>query len=407
MKIAIIGGGASGLFCATQLSEHAQITIYEKNEKLGKKLLITGNGRCNVTNLKSAERFLQHVPVNAKFLFSCLHQFSPQHMAELLHLNNIELIEEEDNKLYPKLGKATAILNCFLNNLQKNVELKTLAPVTKIEHVQNKFYVTANNETLVYDKLIIATGGKSYPITGSTGEGYTFAKKLGHSISHLRQSLCGFITDKTIVQHCSGVSFECKASIVNDNNKILCSDHGHMMLTHFGVSGPLAFKLSSKFLGLNIENHFMELDILPHISPLELKKQLKDFMLQHPKKQIFEFIEPFLIKRFAQTLKQVYSNLLTVNCAQLSNEKQNQVLQLLKNLKIRIMNFDSFERAIVTRGGVNVSEIDPKSMQSKHINGLYFIGEVLNVDGPTGGYNLQIAFSTAYACAQHVNESLN
>lgn len=407
MNIAIIGGGAAGIFCATKLSKHFNVTIYEKNASLGKKLLITGSGRCNVTNLKFPVNFLQNVIVNSKFLYSSLHQFTPHNLVEWLTQNNIELTEEEDNKIYPKQGRATAILNCLKSNLSNNVTIKTLTTVNNIEHKNNKFYITASNQTSMFDKLIIATGGKSYPITGSTGDGYTFAKQLGHTITTLRQSLCGFVTDKTIVQHCSGVSFSCSASIVNQNNEIICHDKGNVMLTHFGVSGPLTIKLSSMFLPESIENYYIMLDMLPECTHLQLKEQLNNFIKRNAKKQIFEFLEPFLVKRFAQTLKETYNNLLTTQCAQMTNEKKEEVVRLLKNLQIKILNFDSFERSVITRGGVNVNEVNPKSMESKIVSGLYFIGEVLNVDALTGGYNLQIAFSTAYACANQINENSN
>lgn len=406
-KIAIIGGGASGLFCAGSLQQNIQVDLYEKNDRLGKKMLITGNGRCNVTNQKTPDNFLQSVVTNPKFLQSALHAFSPHHMIDLLQQNGVELVQEDNNRMFPKTGKAPAIINTLISRLKSNVTIKLNTAVQSVEYIKDKYVITANNQTATYDAVVIATGGKSYPGTGSTGDGYIFSKSLGHNLVLLRQSLCGLQTDVQIFKPCAGVSFEAKASIATPQNKVLCTETGSVLLTHTGVSGPAIHRLVGKYNLQDVLGQILQLDLLPNINENELQNQLNEFVLNHQKQPIFGFVEQFLVKRFAQTLLANFAPLLGTNCAELSKQKRHQIVAFLKQFTVQIYAFDGYEKAIVTRGGVDTKQVDPRTMQSKLHPRLFFLGEVLDVDALTGGYNLQIAFSTAFACATYLNKNLS
>ena len=321
VKVAIIGGGASGLFCAGSLNNNIDVTIYEKNDQLGKKILITGNGRCNVTNNKNEQNFLQNVISNSKFLLSSIHQFSPQDLCQLLTQHGIEWVEEENNKIYPKSGKAKTIVQWLESRLKPNVKLNLNTTVESVVKQNNQFLVSANGNTETYDKVIVATGGKTYPVTGSTGYGYEIAKLFGHTVVTPRQSLCALLTELEPLLGCAGVQFLCKASIVNKQNATMCSDTGWLMLTHKGVSGPLTFTLAAKFAPLNIEGCNLCINFAHELSPSELKQQLDHFVANNPNQEIFEFVAPFLVKRFAAELKEKHASLLSTKCTSLSKVK--------------------------------------------------------------------------------------
>lgn len=406
MKIAIIGGGASGLFCAGLISKNIEVDLFEKNASFGKKLMITGNGRCNITNLKSPQDFLQNVPFGSKFLTSALHGFSPYDMQRLLTENHVDLIEEQDNKIFPKSGKSKTILDFLMSRVKENVKVKTDSAVSKITKTENGYTVFYNDKSAEYDSVIIATGGKSYSGTGSSGDGYTFAQSLGHKVTFLRQSLCGLKTDTAVFKNCSGVSFEGLAKVIDGSEEQICSENGNILFTHFGVSGPAIHRLTSKFNKNSISNHILSLDFIPYLTNEELLQQLNIFADINAKKDCFAFIQTFLPKSFVEQLKENHSDLLHLKCSVLNKQKRLILVDLLKNYKTKIYDFDTFDRAIVTRGGVDLAQIDPKTMESKLNKNLFFLGEVLDVDGLTGGYNLQISFSTAFACAKKINGNL-
>lgn len=406
MKIAIIGGGASGLFCAGLINAHHSVDLYEKNSSLGKKLLVTGNGRCNVTNLKTPNDFLNHVVTNAKFLYSALHSFTPQDMHDLLTSSGIDLLQEADNKVFPTSGKAKTILTFLQNKLGDNVTVKLNSSVQSVMQNSNGFLVYVNNQEHFYDSVIIATGGLSYPLLGSSGDGYSFASNLGHDINACRQSLCGLKVKDPLIAPNQGVSFEAALTITNSTNKTMACDAGSVMITNFGFSGPAVFKLVAKFNELSINDHKLVIDFAPNQTEQDLQEYLDTYTKNNPKSEVFEAVSSYYVKRFAANLKQEYYSLLTTPCNQLSKDKKAQVKKLVKSLSFAIDNFDSYDRAIVTKGGVNVKQVNPKTMESKLVRNLFFLGEVLDVDALTGGYNLQIAFSTAHACAGYIN-SLN
>ena len=401
MKIAIIGGGASGIFCALNLDrEKHQITVFEKNSDTLKKLLITGHGRCNVTNLKRCNDFLENVPHNKQFLFSSLNMFSPEDMVQFLNLNNIETISEKGDRIFPKTNKATTIKNCFDNSTNGLVARET--NVLSVKKQNNKFVVETSKGIYDFDAIIIATGGVSYPTTGSTGDGYKFAKGFGIDVFNPRPALCG-IRLVDVPNMLEGTPLNCKLTVLN-NGKVIASNTGEFLFTNFGVSGPNVFILSSKIEEYSINGFDLSFDLFENETKEMLIEKLKTFAKSNAKKYIFHAVNSMVNLKLAKIVLARCGIEESKQCANISSVEINKIAETLKSLVFKIENFDSIERATITRGGVNVKEINPKTMESKKIENLFFVGEVLDVDGFTGGYNLQIAFSTAFACAKYLNE---
>ncbi|MGI5842453.1 MAG: NAD(P)/FAD-dependent oxidoreductase [Christensenellales bacterium] len=404
MKIAVIGAGASGLFLSGLISEAIKVDLYEKNNMLGKKLLITGSGRCNVTNLKTPQAFLENVFEGKKFFQSAINAFTPFDLKELLNLNGIKLIVEENDKAFPKEEKAEVILNFLKNRLGANVKIFYETPVLSVVKENEKFIISSKKGNLQYDTVVISTGGKSYALTGSTGDGYAFAKNFGHTVTPLRQSLCGLLLNDELLKQNMGVSLFASTIIVDEFGKVKAQEKGDVMLTHFGVSGPSIHRLSAKFEELNIENHFLLINFFPHLTQEEMKKRIEDFCLKSPQFEMSKLFENEMPKRLLNTFKDKFANLFLIKAGQLAKKDRLEFINLLTKYKTKINGFDSFDRSIVTRGGVSEKEINPKTFESKLVPKLYFTGEVVNVDGITGGFNLQIAFSSAFACSKAINE---
>lgn len=403
ITIGIIGGGASGMFCAGLIDSSIKVDLYEKNSILGKKLSITGNGRCNVTNDKAPAQFLENVTCGNKFLQSAIYGFSPSDMIAMLQSGQVDLIYENDNKVFPASKKSRTIVDFFKSRIKDNVTINYGTTVNAISKEGKGYVVTTDNSREYYDIVVVATGGQSYPGTGSQGDGYRLAQEMGHKVVDPRQSLCGLLTDTTLFKPCAGVASNVNVSIVDNNNKQYSKEQGSVLMTHFGVSGPAIHRLVAKYKQNSIKDKMLSIDFVPHKSANELLKEIDNFANNNAKSEIFDYVQPFFKKRLGYELLQQHNNLLSTKGASLSKEKRQQVINLLKDYKVSIHDFDLWERAIVTRGGVETININPKTMESKLHHNLFFLGEVLNVDALTGGYNLHIAFSTAYACAKHIN----
>ena len=401
MKIAIVGAGAAGMFCALNLdTKKHQVTVFEKNSDTLKKLLITGHGRCNVTNLKSNIDFLENVSHNKQFLFSALNMFSSENMVEFLNLNNVETICEKGDRVFPKTNKAITIKNCFDNLTKGIVALETV--VLNITKKEEQFVLETNKGSYNFDVVIIATGGVTYPTTGSNGDGFKFAKEFNIDVLKPRSSLCG-IRLVDVPKNLEGTPLNCKLSVVNQG-KIVASNKGEFLFTSFGVSGPNVFTLTSKIEEYSINGFDLSLDLLETYTKENLILKLKEFSKNNAKKHIFHAVNDLVNLKLSKLVLSKCEIDESKQCANISNAEFNKIAETIKALTFKIENFDNIECATVTRGGVNVKEINPKTMESKKISNLYFIGEVLDVDGFTGGYNLQIAFSTAFACAKHLND---
>ena len=389
-----------------------KVLLLEKNSLLGKKLLITGKGRCNVTSSLPIEEFIKNTPGNGKFLYSSYNSFTNKDIINFLEKQGLKLKEERGNRIFPVTDKAKDVLDCFEKKLkqlnvkilynQKVIEILTLEE-NKIKKVVG---VKTENNTFYADKVILATGGKSYPLTGSTGDGYELAKKIGHTITKIRPSLVPLSTyNLELLGNLQGLSLKnVKIKFVDKcKNKVIYEDFGEMLFTHFGVSGPVILSGSAHLVRYkNIDNLMqnkklvLEIDFKPALSEEQLDSRiLRDFSAEKNKafknsldKLLPQKLIPVIIK-----LSEIDENK-QVNS--ITKEERLALVRLLKCFEVHIKNFRKIEDAIITSGGINIKEINPKTMESKLVSGLFFAGEVIDVDCYTGGFNLQVAYSTGY-----------
>ena len=404
-KIAVIGGGAAGMIAAgTAALYGADVTIFESTDRLGKKLAITGKGRCNVTNNCTRDEFLENVTKNPRFLYTALSAFSTEDTMNLFESLGVELKTERGRRVFPKSEKAIEIVNALKNysSAAKVVHKK----VVKITKSDDKFLLNAGSKEYLFDKVIIATGGKSYPLTGSDGSGYLLAMNLGHSITDLIPSLIPLESNSPLCKSMQGLSLKnVKISIKDEAERVLYTDFGEMMFTHFGVTGPVILSASAHIRNLNIAKLTLSIDLKPALDEKTLdqrllsdfsKKSNKDFVNSLGDLLPTKMIEPFIALSGIDSRKKVNS---------ITKEERKQILSTLKSFDIPLDGLRPIEEAIVTSGGVEVKEISPKTMESKLCSGLYFCGEVIDLDAYTGGYNLQIAFSTGYLAGKSAAEN--
>jgi len=404
VKIAIIGAGAAGLMCACVLPVEYSVVVFDKNEMAGKKLLITGKGRCNLTNLVEPDVFLQSVPQNAKFLSSALNMFAPKDTIEFFESIGIKTQIENNSRVFPNNGGATAIKQSLENfAISRGVEFRFGFDVKEIIKTETGFTVANNIDTRYnFDAVIIATGGVSFSTTGSSGDGYNFATKFGQGIISPRPALCGLQ-----FQHPSGFqgqTIACGVEIVDGNGtsktrKVI----GDMLFTKNGVSGPIIYKAVSEFKQHSIQDHILQIDFVPNLhNGLEVK--MSNYLKENAHKKPFYVFRKFVPIAIANWLVEVSGLSHVKVCANLTKSERLQLISTIIQACIRIKDFEDIETATITRGGVDVGDINPKTMESELMPNLYFIGEVLDVDGLSGGFNLQIAFSTAVACAEALKE---
>ena len=389
-----------------------KVLLLEKNSLPGKKLLITGKGRCNVTSSLPIEEFIKNTPGNGKFLYSSYNSFTNKDIINFLEKQGLKLKEERGNRIFPVTDKAKDVLDCFEKKLkQLNVKIlynqKVIEILTLEENKVKKVVgVKTENNTFYADKVILATGGKSYPLTGSTGDGYELAKKIGHTITKIRPSLVPLSTyNLELLGNLQGLSLKnVKIKFVDKcKNKVIYEDFGEMLFTHFGVSGPVILSGSAHLVRYkNIDNLMqnkklvLEIDFKPALSEEQLDSRiLRDFSAEKNKafknsldKLLPQKLIPVIIK-----LSEIDENK-QVNS--ITKEERLALVRLLKCFEVHIKNFRKIEDAIITSGGINIKEINPKTMESKLVSGLFFAGEVIDVDCYTGGFNLQVAYSTGY-----------
>ncbi len=391
------------------------VTILEKMNSLGRKLLITGKGRCNITSSIPMEEFISNIPGNGRFLYSSFQNYTNEDIINLLKDQHVQVKEERGNRIFPVSDHSQDVLNAFIRKLNSlKVQIKTNTKVKKIlveevDGVKRAIgVILENGEKIKADKIILATGGKSYPSTGSTGDGYEMAKELGHSIEKIKPSLVPLTVSEKSLKLCKqmqGLSLKNVGITLIDKetNKTIYEDFGEMLFTHFGVSGPTILSSSAHLLRYkNIEEKFKENKI---VLKIDLKPALDETKLDNRIKRDFEKYKNKDLQNGLQDLLPSKMILPVLELAKLDGEKKiNSVtkeerLELLKTLKgfeIEIKGFRPIEEAIVTAGGVSIKEINPKTMESKIVDGLYFAGEIIDVDAYTGGFNLQIAYSTGY-----------
>lgn len=405
-KIVVIGGGAAGLLCAAKSAEKGNdVTIIEKMNRPGRKLMITGKGRCNVTNASfELDDLISNVPTNPRFLYSAFSNFMPYDTMALFEELGVPLKIERGNRVFPVSDKAVDIVDALVNfaNDSGAKIIHGSAKAFELEENKIKAVVLEDKTKIECDKVCLCTGGKSYPLTGSTGDGYILAQSVGHTVTALKPSLVPLVCSNNFISKLQGLSLKNIEVTLYENDKEIYRDFGEMIFTHYGVSGPVILSASSHIKSMGKKQYKIKIDLKPALDFHTLDKRIcRDF-------------EEFANKDFVNSLSKLLPNKLIPVIVLLSgipaSEKVNQItreqrlklVELIKNFYVTVSDFRPIDEAIVTSGGVNVKEINPKTMQSKIIDNLYFAGEIIDVDAYTGGFNLQIAFSTAVLCADNM-----
>ena len=413
MKVIVIGGGPAGMMSAISSAESGNdVTIIEKMQSLGRKLLITGKGRCNITSSLDMDEFIKNIPGNGMFLYSAFKNYTNQDIIKLLKEEGLEVKEERGNRIFPVTDKSLDVLKCFekkLKSLNVNIILNTKVKEILVEDNMVKG-VTTEKEIINADKVILATGGKSYPLTGSTGDGYVMAQKLGHTVTKINPSLVPLEAfDKETCKNLQGLSLKnIQIELIDKNkNKVIYEDFGEMLFTHFGVSGPTILSSSAHLVRYkNIQQLFNEnkislkIDFKPALSEEKLNDRiLRDF--NEEKNKIFRnSLDKLLPQKLIPTIIKISGINPNKKVNEITKIERKNLVKLLKNFEITIKGFRSIDEAIITSGGIKIKEINPKTMESKIIKGLYFAGEIIDVDAYTGGFNLQIAYSTGYTAGK-------
>lgn len=411
-NVIVIGGGAAGMMAAiTAVSQGHNVTLFEKNEKLGKKLFITGKGRCNFTNAGDAEDIFNSVVTNKKFLYSAFNGFSNYDTMGFFGELGLDFKVERGNRVFPSSDHSSDVIGALSRRMKQlgvKVELNTQVDevianngefsAVKVTDAYNK------TRTVSADKLIIATGGNSYQSTGSTGDGYRFAKSLGHEVTPILPALVPFIVKEEWERDLQGLSLKNVNVTIYDDKKIVYSDFGEMLFTHFGVSGPTVLSASS-YAAKIIKNRPLKLviDLKPALDEQQLDERiLRDFE-EFKNKSFKNSLDKLLPKKLILVIVELSKIEPDKKIHDITKQERMTLVKLIKNLTLTLTGLRGFNEAIITQGGVSVKQINPTTMESKLVKNVYFVGEVIDVDAVTGGFNLQIAWSTAYAAGTHLN----
>ena len=396
MNIIVIGGGAAGLMAAgTAAEQGARVTLLETNEKVGRKLFITGKGRCNVCNNCDTQTVLQHVPVNPRFLYSALGCFSPADVMAFFEAHGVPLKTERGNRVFPVSDKAADIIDALFTWVKR-------LGVTIIQKTAESLAITdgrvtgvcAGGKTYHADRVIIATGGASYPQTGSTGDGYRFAREAGHTVVPPNPSLVPLVESGDSCREMMGLSLRNVQVTVYEGEKQIFCDFGEMLFTHFGLSGPLILSASAHMRHFGSKEYRIEIDLKPALDEKMLDKRLLGDFDKHKNSDFINALGDLLPRKMIPTVVRLSGIDPHVKVNSITKAQRASLLHALKHFTVQVSGKRSIAEAIVTTGGVSVREINPKTMESKKCTGLYFAGEVLDVDAYTGGFNLQIAWST-------------
>lgn len=401
-SIVVIGGGASGMMAAIKAAERGnRVTLLERNEKLGKKVFITGKGRCNVTTNKDVEEIIKNIPGNGNFMYSALYTFTNYDLMQMIEAKGVKLKVERGDRVFPESDKSSDIIRCFeryLEDYRVNIRFNTRVLEIHTENGEVKGVKTCDGDYIPADAVILATGGKSYPLTGSTGDGYTIAEKLGHKITDIKPSLVPLVVKEEWIRDLMGLSLKNVNVSMKHKGREIFSDFGEMLFTHFGISGPIIISGSRYALDYLPKEIDVYVDLKPALDHGELDKRiLRDFEAvknKHFKNSLDELLPKKMIP--------VIINLSEIDPEKpvnsITREERMGLIKLIKDFKVTVIDTRPIDEAIITRGGVSVREVNPSTMESKIIRGLYIVGELLDVDALTGGFNLQVAFSTGY-CA--------
>lgn len=408
-RVVVIGGGAAGLMAAVIAGrEGAKVTLLEKMNYVGKKMGITGKGRCNITNACDMSDFIKNTPGNGKFLYGAYERFTNEDLLQLLHDAGLETKVERGGRVFPASDSALDVRNTFMKLMKHyGVDVHLEEPVKKLLIDDGVVTgVVTDKETYHADAVVIATGGKSYPATGSTGDGYILAAQVGHTITDIRPSLVPIVTEESWVKDLMGLSLRNVELSVVAKNKVQAKMFGEMMFTHFGITGPIVLSLSHTVGKLmrkkNIGTIGLDINLKPALSSETLDKRLqKDFDL-YSKKQLINGMKDLLPSRLIPLIIELAGIDPQKPINQISKEERQQIGYMLQHMPLTVKGLRPVEEAIVTAGGISLKEFNPKTMESKLVKGLYGAGEVLDIDAFTGGYNLQAAFSTGYVAAMHI-----
>ena len=403
-KIAVIGGGPAGMMAAgTAILYGADVTIFEHSDRLGKKLAITGKGRCNVTNNCDINDFLENVTKNPRFLYASLSAFPPSKTIEFFEDLGVSLKTERGNRVFPSDDKAKTIVDA-MRKYASGAKI-VYEHVSGISRTNDGLYIINKNSDLKFDSVILATGGRSYPKTGSDGSGYKLAVRLGHSVSELKPSLVPIESDDTICTDLMGLSLRNVGVKISDKDgKTVYSDFGELLFTHFGVSGPTILSASAKIKDLDVDSLTLYIDMKPALDEKTLDERILSDFKKNVNKNFSnslsdllpqKLISPFIEKVGIDPYKKVNS---------ITKDERHRIVNLLKGFSIKLSALRPIDEAIITSGGINVKELNPKTMESKLSPGIFFAGEMIDTDAYTGGFNLQIAFSTGYIAGKSAAE---
>ena len=399
--LVIIGGGAAGMFAAAVACSYGiDITLFERNEYLGRKLGITGKGRCNITNNTSVKEMIENIPGNGRFLYSALNNFTPSDTMEFFEGLGVKLKTERGARVFPESDKASEVVSALRNFILSHGVRVINERVSDVRHEECGFSVNTAETEMHCKRVIISTGGLSYPRTGSTGDGYEFAKSFGHTVTELRGSLVPLEEKGEICSKMQGLSLKnVKLSILDSNGRIVFSDFGEMLFTHFGISGPLVLSASAHMRDFKNQRYYAKIDLKPALDEKKLDLRiLRDFE-KYANRDFENSLVDLLPRKMIPVIVELSGIPPETKVNSVTKEQRRRLLTLIKEFTVEISGPCPIDSAIVTSGGVSLKEIVPQTMESKLVPGLYFAGEILDVDAYTGGYNLQIAWSTAYAAA--------
>lgn len=402
-KVIVIGAGPAGIMASIAASKTHDVTLLDSNDKVGKKLFITGKGRCNVTNAKDISEFFDYIHGNPHFLYSSLYSFTNEDTINFFESQGIKLKTERGGRIFPLSDKSSDIIKGLSNGLKENkVKVKLNSRVTNIIFENNKILgVEINNtEKIMGDHFIIATGGASYPLTGSRGEGQNFAKKLGHSIIDLKPSLVPIELTENWIKDLMGLSLKNISLSIIKNNKVLYKEQGEMLFTSYGISGPLVLK-GSRYI-IDNSKYTALLDLKPALDINDLDKRIQKDFIKYQNKEFKNSLDDLLPQKIIPLIVKLSGIPESKKVNVITKEERKKLVHTLKNINMNIKGLRPIEEAIVTAGGVNTLEIDPSTMKSKIISNLSFAGEVIDVDAFTGGYNVQIALSTGYIAGSNI-----
>ncbi|MEZ3455043.1 MAG: NAD(P)/FAD-dependent oxidoreductase [Oscillospiraceae bacterium] len=402
----IVGGGAAGLMAARTAAEHGRkVLLIERNDRVGKKLAITGKGRCNVTNNCSDEEFFANIPVGGKFLYSAYSGFNCYDTMEFFESLGVPLKTERGSRVFPVSDRAGDIVSALERACKKSGVTFLHKRVTEVLAEDNVITgVRCGGDVYNAMSVLIATGGKSYPGTGSDGDGYRFAAALGHTVTPLKPSLVPLVSEEDYCGKMTGLSLKNVAVSVMDTskNKVVFKEQGEMLFTHFGVSGPLILSASSHIRDMERGRYKILIDMKPALDFQTLDKRLQRDFSENPNRIFANSLSKLLPSKMIPVVVRLSGISPEKQVNSVTKQERTELVTLLKNFPVTVRDFRPLSEAIITSGGVKLSEVNPKTMESKLVSGLYFAGEVLDIDAYTGGFNLQIAFSTAAAAGKSI-----